>query len=706
MPRVRVFFGRQNEIAIITAALTPPTATAAALEGFGGIGKSALAAQLVDLLRASPAFPGGAIWIPCDEQRGPAGLHEILGRVAFRLGWDDIATEADPARRRAALARALTTRPRTLLALDNVEPELSARDLVAALAQPGHTALLLTARQQLDAPLEAEVPLEPLLEADGENLFANNLRAVAPDRPNAADTALIPPVVADLQRVPLALTLTAAYAGHQGRDLAKVREEIHNDGLQAVMLNDPQRGLRARFTHSFATLTGDEQRTFAALSQAEGTTLPRALALALARAAGAPDPERAVAAIVTLRLADALAGERLRLHPFLRDFAAEQWAALSPPAMRDTLGDAMLAYWQEFAQANWQKVFVLEDEVAGLMGAIAWAADPAHPRPTVVIELMRYLGNAWFIRGRQADRAAMYAAARAAAQASSDRPAMQLVEHGLAVLAADQGRPEEARAGYERALKLAEELGDRSAQRAEIHGLAVLAGNQGRPEEARAGYERALKLAEELGDRSAQRAEIHGLAVQAGKQGRPEEARAGYERALKLAEELGDRSAQRAEIHELAVQAGKQGRPEEARAGYERALKLAEELGDRSAQRAEIDGLAVLAAESGAARGGAGGIRAGVEAGRGVGRPLRPARRDPRAGGAGGGSGAARGGAGGIRAGVEAGRGVGRPLRPARRDPRAGGAGGETGAARGGAGGIRAGVEAGRGVGRPLRPGQ
>lgn len=196
LPRAQSFVGRTDEIRRLEAVLGQPQATGAAvvaLEGFGGIGKSALAAHLVDRLRTTPAFPGGALWVSCEH---------------------------------------------------------------------------------LDAPLDDEMALAPLPETESERLFKERLRHAAPERPAERDLPLIAPLVQRLEGVPLAIELTAAYAGRQGRDLKNVLAEVTQDGLRAAGMDDKQRGLRARFGHSYEALAPRQQALFAALSQTAGATFP------------------------------------------------------------------------------------------------------------------------------------------------------------------------------------------------------------------------------------------------------------------------------------------------------------------------------------------------------------------------------------------------------------------------------------------------
>ena len=73
-----------------------------AVEGIGGVGKTALAAEIVArLAEGQDAFPGGAAWIACEGLEGEAGLADLWTRVARALGREQVAALPDPQARRA-----------------------------------------------------------------------------------------------------------------------------------------------------------------------------------------------------------------------------------------------------------------------------------------------------------------------------------------------------------------------------------------------------------------------------------------------------------------------------------------------------------------------------------------------------------------------------------------------------------------------------
>lgn len=595
LPRAAAFVGRQKLLEDLMAGLRAGGSMGVfALAGMGGVGKTALAAEAVALLAAdTQTFPGGAAWLSCEGLSGPEGLTDLWTRVARALDAEQIAMLPDAGQRRAALHRLLAQSRRLLLALDNADG-LEAAPLLETLVVQGHTTLLLTARQAVAAPGLAPISLDTLPAAEAEALFAQALsRSARPAgaRPTPADQAALPRLVADLDGLPLALELTAGYAGQLGLALATVRREIRHDGVQAApflpVKNPRQRALALRFDRSWQALapTPRWQRLFAGLSLLDRTSFPRAAALALAKAAADPDDPTArpansavdLAALVDYALVETLGDERYRLHPLLRDYAARRLASFAPE-QQERLGAAMLAYWLEYAKAQpgYRGMDALEAEAPGLMGALAWAHDHAWHKEVLV--LARALNRFWFVRGRIDDARRARPWALEAAVVLGDPKEEHWATHELAVLDGQTGRLAEARAGYERALALARQLGDQTAEQDELHALAGLDRKAGRLSEARVGYEYALRLARQLHNLAAERAALHGLALLDSMMGRRGEARQGFEMSLELARQLHDPAPEAAELRDYGLFLCKHGEIEQGRSMIERSLEINKRL--------------------------------------------------------------------------------------------------------------------------------
>jgi tetratricopeptide (TPR) repeat protein len=634
MPQHGGFVGREQELDDLLQRLRTGGAVGVfAVEGMGGVGKTALAAEAVEqLANDEAAFPGGVLWVACAGLEGESGLLALLTEVARSVGRADIAALTDLDSLRQALSTALRGRPQTLVALDNVEPGLDADIALQTLHAPGHATLLLTARDQVAPNLVEVIRLPPLPSPEAAELFEQRLRQeTGGARPTLEDEAEVTPLVEAVGGLPLAVELLAADAGRQGTALSALRGELDQKGINAAAFSaDPKHVVTQVFDRSYLRLPASQQRLFAGLGMLAEVGFPRAAAESLAVVAGqgdasAPAPADAVRSLVRAGLVDPLLGERLRLHPLLRAYAQNKLTGMGQET-KDTLGDAMLAYWLDYAEAHPSQdgrdpagMDAQEAEAAGLMSALEWAH--VHHRHRALLDLVYSLGWTWRVRGRRAEERQFRPWTLEAARALDDKNDLWFMTHELALLDNNTGDMAAARAGYEEALRLSRELGDMAAIRVELHSLAVRDAQIGDVAAARAGYEEALRLARELGDKFAIRDEVHGLAALDNNTGNLAAARAGYEEALRLARELGDKVAIRDEVHGLAVLDGNAGNVAAARAGHEEALRLAQELGDKVAIREEVHELALRDDNAGNQREAEAGYRRALELAREVGNP-------------------------------------------------------------------------------------
>lgn len=523
LPRPRELFGRAPQTESLLRALTSGGAVnVCAVEGLPGIGKTALAAEAVALAVERSLFPS-AIWLSAEGKRGDGGMASIWIDLANLLGEQDIVQMSDANRQRAKLRATLASPDRAplLIALDNVEPDLPpgyADTLAQTLTGP-KTALLVTARQALDSPLVRPFPLDRLDNAAAQALFRAQLQLRASERPTPEEVDALPAIIKELDGLALALQLTADYASVQRRPLPALLDQLRREGV----VGGPLAKLTASIDRSWAILTPTQRLLLAGLALLDGSSFPRAAALAVAGAAAAlaspgatadaPGDETgsdALDALVGLSLVEPLTNERMRLHPLLREYAAERLHSDTPSTAQETLGSAAFSWWLDFAEDHpgYEGMAALEDEAEGLMLALTWAHDQQKHRDTLA--LADALSRFWFVRGRVADARIARPWALAAAEALGDPSESQWAYHELAVLARQTGDLAAARQGFEQALRLATELGDKSAMGTEIYSLAQIAESEEAREE---GYQTALALAQELSDPAMQSRILTALGV-------------------------------------------------------------------------------------------------------------------------------------------------------------------------------------------------
>ncbi|HEY7022066.1 MAG TPA: DUF4062 domain-containing protein [Ktedonobacterales bacterium] len=591
MPQHGQFIGREQELDDLLLRLRRGDAVGVfAVEGMGGVGKTALAAEAVERLATDErAFPGGVLWVACAGLEGETGLLSLLTQVARSLGRADIASLTDLSEVRRALSTALRSRPQTLLTLDNVEPGLDAEVALQTLRAPGHTTLLLTARDQVAPNLVEVVRLAPLPSPEAAELFERRLaQETQGARPTNEERTEVVPLVEAVGGLPLAVELLAADAGRQGTSLQGLRVELTQRGIDAAAFRaDPKHIVTEVFDRSWIRLPESQRRLFAGLGLLAEVGFPRVAAEALAVAAEEGDkstvaPSDAVRSLVRAGLVEPLLGDRLRLHPLLRAYARDKLAGLGQETA-DALGDALLAYWLDYAKAHPSQrgndpagMDAQEAEAAGLMGALEWAHQ--HARNRVLLDLVYALYFTWYVRGRRAEERQFGPWAVEAAQTLRNLQDQRFAMHQLAVLDAQTGNIPAARAGFEEALRLARKMRNKGAIRMELHELALLDFQADNEAAARSGYEEALRLARDLGDEGAILEELHGLAVLDTEAGNEAAARSGYEEALRLARDLGNLSAEAVEMRNLADAYRRWGQTDEARTLLQDGLAISKRL--------------------------------------------------------------------------------------------------------------------------------
>ncbi|MEI8281521.1 MAG: AAA family ATPase, partial [Armatimonadota bacterium] len=192
------YFGRTDEqVAILNLVNHERIIT---LTGPGGIGKTRLALAVAK-------EHGSALWIPLADLAQAAQIPDAI-KEALRLP-----TPAPGFPVEDMVAQELAEVTPVLLVLDNAE-HLVGKDLnrvLARLIEIDNLNLLVTSRRTLGTLWEVEVPIGPLAEQAGFDLFDDRARRTRPDL--GASTEAMQNIARSLGGMPLALELAAARIG-------------------------------------------------------------------------------------------------------------------------------------------------------------------------------------------------------------------------------------------------------------------------------------------------------------------------------------------------------------------------------------------------------------------------------------------------------------------------------------------------------------
>ncbi len=243
------FVGRAAELEQILPAVQPRRVVT--LCGPGGIGKSALAAQVVWTLAPGEEpperFPDGIVYHSFYEKPSiPAALKFIAG--AFGL--------EPPVKRGTGLAESVRQwlqGMEALLVLDGAE---MVEKLDAVLHAAGGCGVLMTTRRRAQAP-EPPFDISPMGAADSMNLLRVHAGSYADDTKAAGE------IVERLGGLPLALFLAGHYMIQRHQQAAEYLEFLREGKLTALVdETHPNKSVRYLLEHSLQQVSADARAAF------------------------------------------------------------------------------------------------------------------------------------------------------------------------------------------------------------------------------------------------------------------------------------------------------------------------------------------------------------------------------------------------------------------------------------------------------------
>ena len=295
------FVGRHRERADVLDALLPRGAgigkagadrrRLVTLTKEGGIGKTAMAAELSDWVHERGLFPAGVFEVSCEEFRSPA---ELLSELLTAFG---VPPEGARDELLAGLQHAVSQRAkdgsRALLVLDNLDDLIgkhvatdiskeTERIVETLVGSSPDLHILATCRWPLGfGENEAEIAIGPLSEEDSRDVFLSHVTQ-AEHELEARQTWTQPEspirrLIKLAGRHPHALRLLARQLGRPGTDLAKLAEEARenlldklSDPLATGDEEDRRLKVKSSFELSYRHLSEEAKRLFGLLQHFPG----------------------------------------------------------------------------------------------------------------------------------------------------------------------------------------------------------------------------------------------------------------------------------------------------------------------------------------------------------------------------------------------------------------------------------------------------
>jgi tetratricopeptide (TPR) repeat protein len=625
-PDVASFTGRAAELAVLVEALAmarhPGSVVISAIDGPGGVGKSALAIHAAHLL--ADRFPDGQLYV--DLLGATAGLaplepHEVLGRFLRALGvpGNDVPEEVDEA---AARFRTMVADRRLMLVLDNATDYRQVRPLL-----PGALGcrVLVTSRQTLPTldPTH-RVHLDVLPGPDAIGLLA---RVIGAERV-AAEPAATAEVARRCGYLPLALRIAAArLAARPAWPIAALAGRLADEQHRLAELRDAEAGVQASFDVSHRQLGDSDDPTDQAAAMAFGLlgiwggpdlALPVA-----ARLLDRPEQEaeRLLERLVDARLLETRRQGRYHLHDLLRLYARQRAALTHPEPERVAAAARALRF---YVASAWRTLALLRPgdqrharadqrwtggghELADPAAALSWleaerpnllaAVTQAAARDDLgaaAIQLAQALFGFFYTRRYWRDWELVNRSAIQAARRLDDQVAEAYAYSDLGVSHAVRGRYDEAVELYRRSLAICQQWGDRYGQATSLGHLGVAYTQLGNFDEASAYLQEALAIRRVLGDSHGEATARYNLGRLCWRSGRYAEALEHLGQSLVCYRALGDLHGQSMGLNGLACVYHLQGDYDKALAHLRRSLALNEALGNRYNQAADLDTIGTI----------------------------------------------------------------------------------------------------------------
>lgn len=570
------FVDREIELRKLVTCLTADESAAIiALQGMGGIGKTALAQKLA--LDLTPRFPGGVLWATLGHE---PDMYSIIDRWALLAG-GDLRDYVDLAGRADALRSFLAPLGKMLAVLDDVW-EYEGADLLAHRALHGGTVIVVTTRNaNLAKRLRCRVvQLDTLSDPDALELLASLLGPLEPHEAAARDVAKM------VGYLPLGLELVAGMCDRPD-DLEEMAQKLKTqsslDLLESGESKRRQESIEACLELSYRSLPPEMQWRFRALGAFAVAPFDTS-AIAAVWSEQADDVVDALRFLARRALLKRGEDGQYTQHMLLRAYALallEREEELKTVKVRHAahyLAVAKVGDWQatedafEQIRQGWDTVKVLN--VQPMLLDYLWT-------------LLDFLN--W--RGRWAELITWMEYALHQVQQVGDRASEGVLLSRLGRIRWMKGEWSKALDHLKRSLPILQEVGDREREGTVLNDIGVVHRSQGQWEHALGCFEDSLVARREVGDQTGEGFTLHNIGLTYQKQGYWAKSVEHLKRSLDIFEAIGDKEGQSLALNNLGRACFMEGKYHQAQECYQRSLACAQEIGDQVGESRALNNL-------------------------------------------------------------------------------------------------------------------
>jgi tetratricopeptide (TPR) repeat protein len=585
------FTGRQSELKELREAIEHQGFAIVSLRGLGGVGKTALALKLADLL--TPRFPDGQLYLNLQGFGGKAPLDRVKAQALViaaycpgeKLPDDDAAVDG--------LYRSILAGKRTLLLMDNAFDAIQVEPLIP----PPPSVLIVTSRTKLTLPGLFAKDLDSLPIYDARKV----LLKIAPRIADLADE-----IARLCGCLPLALRAAAGtIAETLGLEPSEYVKRLEDERTRLVELSSEERpnlNVQASIAVSYDVLDPLSQKTLRELS-----VFPASFDPAAEEVVCVDTEHRRLEALVRRSLVDFdSASKRYRLHDLVRFFARSKLTVPEAEGAARKHADHFLGMLEESdrlylkgGNALTGAIRFFDLELANIKASQAWSEGHAGEQHTgwpVGISARRTPPDKLGLWQYPHDEYGWLISVLAPSRLLEDRKDHQGARDAAYYFGTTVLRVIEF---HHQNLAIAREMGDRRDEMSALADLGSLYQSLGEPLRANCFFDDSLAIARDIGDRRGERVALTGV-------GRVYNSTKAYdtgiefhEQGLSIARETEDPQGEADSLFGLGF--GYEGLRDYARAieFYEKSLATARQIGDRQREADALGSIGIASHATG-----------------------------------------------------------------------------------------------------------
>lgn len=537
------------------------------LQGFGGIGKTALAAQC-----AADHLP--VIWTKVGADSADA-VFEALARP-FNMQ-KEIASQITRETKVALMRHILAGSGAKLLLIDDVWNGAALNMLLDAI--PGKMKVLVTARENY--PVDVIIKVGELPENEALEVLSAYVGKNAKTDLEATDLCKF------LGYHAFALEIAGSMMKVDNLSAKELRAKIdaapHQMKMPSDFAREGRESIKQLLDASVDALDGETRKVFLAMgAMFAPQATPEMLSLYLDK-----NVENSLTNIVERGLAGRVEPTDesvmyFRIHDLAYTYARVQTTS----EQRHTALDKCLIYLELHNQPSPQNFAALQPQLDNFIGASAFAMQME--RWSAVEKFVWDLyagrdgkGRFLFYRGFYMQAILLLEQAARVAEKQGQREIWGLHLGNLGNAYESLGQFDRAIEYHETSLAIAQEIGDKRGEAQTIGNLGNIYRSIGDYTKSLEYHKQALSIAQAVGDQRGESSDLNNLGGTYQKLGKYEEAIQSYEQALVLARKMGDKFSESAALGNLGSAHDRQGEYSKAIMYQEQSLALAQELGIR-----------------------------------------------------------------------------------------------------------------------------